>query len=196
MDCVLREWKKTNVLFAPKTLPGYGAFSDTDSVRYAAVSSVDEIEFTGKSQFTFKEILTPLSQTLFYFTEDEVKEEAPPERGAIVFLRSCDFHAVKRLDEIYLRNGEEDYYYKRLRDRVKFVVMGCPESFENCFCVEPARVTTLPSKSGTAPLSSTTGIRSGTPCSKGRRTGRKRCPPPSSAKTRCASSSRTASASR
>ncbi len=136
MDCVLREWKKTNVLFAPTTLPGCGAFSDTDSVRYAEVSSVDEIEFTEKSQFTFKEILTPLSQTLFYFTEDEVKEEALPERGAVVFLRSCDFHAVKRLDEIYLRNGEEDYYYKRLRDRVKFVVMGCPESFENCFCVD------------------------------------------------------------
>ena len=42
---------------------------------------------------------------------------------------------MKRLDEIYLRNGNEDYYYKTLKDKVKFVLMGCSESFENCFCV-------------------------------------------------------------
>ena len=44
-------------------------------------------------------------------------------------------HAVKRLDYMFLQNGPEDYYYKTLRDKVKFVVMGCDHSFENCFCV-------------------------------------------------------------
>ena len=29
-----------------------------------------------------------------------------------------------------------DIYYKRVRDKVKFVVFGCPNSFENCFCVD------------------------------------------------------------
>ena len=136
MDKILGEWAGDNIIFAPKTMPGYGAFSDTDSVRYAEVTSVEEIEFAQKSQFVFKEILTPLSQTLFFFTEDEVKEADAPKRGAVVFLRSCDLHAVKRLDEIYLRNGPEDSYYRRIRDRVKFVLIGCPESFENCFCVD------------------------------------------------------------
>lgn len=64
-------------------------------------------------------------------------KEAHIERnkGAIIFLRSCDLHAVKRLDQIYLKNGFEDYYYKRLRENIKFVLIGCEKSFENCFCV-------------------------------------------------------------
>ena len=44
-------------------------------------------------------------------------------------------HAVKRLDQIYLKNGFEDYYYKRLRENINFVLIGCEKSFENCFCV-------------------------------------------------------------
>ena len=81
-------------------------------------------------------MLTPISQTLFYFTEDSVKEADAPKKGAIVFLRSCDLHGLRRLDDMYLRNGQPDYYYKRLRDRVHFVLMGCDHSFKNCFCVD------------------------------------------------------------
>lgn len=136
MNGILESWSKDYVIFAPKRLPGLGAFSDTDDIRYAEVKSIEEIEFKEKSRFTFKEFLTPLSETLFYFTEEETKEADPVKRGAVIFLRSCDLHAVKRQDEIYLRNGNEDYYYGRLRDRVKFVLIGCPESFENCFCVD------------------------------------------------------------
>lgn len=136
MDRILKEWSGSSVLFAPRLMQGYGAFSDTDSVRYGEIASVQDIEFAQKSQFVFKEILTPLSQTLFYFTEDEVKEASPPKKGAVVFLRSCDLHAVKRQDEIYLQNGPEDSYYHRVRERVKFVLIGCPKTFENCFCVD------------------------------------------------------------
>ncbi len=39
------------------------------------------------------------------------------------------------MDDIYLRNGQEDYYYKRIRENAKFILMGCENSFENCFCV-------------------------------------------------------------
>lgn len=136
MNQLIEEWGRTHVVFAPKLMPGLGAFSDTDSVRYGEVTSVEEIEFARKSEFVFKEYLTPLSETLFYFTENEVKEADPPRRGAVIFLRSCDLHSVRRQDEIYLRNGPEDSYYRRVRDRVRFVLMGCPESFENCFCVD------------------------------------------------------------
>ena len=45
-------------------------------------------------------------------------------------------HAVKRMDEIYLRNGLEDFYYKRIREKTKFILMGCSKSFESCFCVD------------------------------------------------------------
>ncbi len=133
---VFNQWSKENYIYAPKKFAGKGAFSDTDSVRYDEINRVDEIEFDLKSNFSFKEFLLPLSETLFFFTEETVKEANPPKKGAIILLRSCDYHAVKRLDEIYLKNGHEDYYYKRLRDRVKFILIGCEQAFDNCFCVD------------------------------------------------------------
>jgi len=133
---VFRQWKKDSVIYAPKLLKNGGAFSDTDSVHYGEIQSIEEIVFDKKSDFSFKEILLPISETLFYFTENSVKEPDAPVKQAIIFLRSCDLHAVKRLDTMYLHNGAEDPYYKRLRDRVKFVLMGCKESFESCFCVD------------------------------------------------------------
>ncbi len=136
MNRILEEWGKSRVVYAPRRFQGKGAFSDTDCVRYGEVTTLEEIEFAEKSRFTFKEFLTPLSETLFFFTEDQVKEADPPKRGAVIFLRSCDLHAVKRLDEIYLRNGPADSYFQRVRERVKFVLMGCPQSYENCFCVD------------------------------------------------------------
>ncbi len=133
---VLNEWSKAYAVYAPKLFKDGGSFSDTDRIRYGEIHTIEEIIFDRKSDYSFKEVLLPLSQTLFFFTEDTVKEAAPPLKGAIILLRSCDLHAVKRLDEIYLKNGCEDYYYKRLRDKVKFILMGCQHSFENCFCVD------------------------------------------------------------
>ena len=56
-------------------------------------------------------------------------------RQRLIFLKSCDFHALKRLDDMYLKNGAEDYYYRRMRENTVFAVMGCKESGKNCFCV-------------------------------------------------------------
>lgn len=127
---------KNYELYAPKKIEGGGHFSDTHSIRYEKIQKVEEVELELKSNFSFKEILLPLSQTLFYFTEDEIKEADGPKKGAIIFLRSCDLHSVRRLDEIYLKNGFEDYYYKRIRENVKFALIGCKQSYENCFCVD------------------------------------------------------------
>jgi anaerobic sulfite reductase subunit A len=136
MNSIFDKLSETYYLYAPKKIKGGGAFSDTDSIKYGQISKVEEIVFDKKSNYSFKEVLLPLSQTLFFYTEDQVKEADGPKKGAIIFLRSCDLHAVKRLDEIYLKNGFEDYYYKQLRENVKFVLMGCQETFENCFCVD------------------------------------------------------------
>ncbi|MBW5396285.1 anaerobic sulfite reductase subunit AsrA [Brachyspira pilosicoli] len=128
--------KKYYLIYAPKNFKGTGTFSDTDIVRYDYISNIDDIEFNKKSNYSFKESILPITQTLFYFTEDEVKEaNIEREKPALIFLRSCDLHAIKRLDQIYLKNGFEDYYYKRLRDNIKFVLIGCSKSFDNCFCV-------------------------------------------------------------
>jgi len=136
VDRILEKLADDYLIYAPKRYEGGGRFSDTDCIRYGEISSIAEVEFGEKSAYSFKEILTPISQTLFYFTEDTVKEADPGKKGAVIFLRSCDLHAVKRLDDMYLNNGTEDYYYKRIRDRVRFVLMGCSSAFDSCFCVD------------------------------------------------------------
>lgn len=134
-DRLFRYWFTEYRIFAPKAFSGGGRFSDTDCVRYGEVQSAGEIEWEKKSLYSFKEVLQPVSETLFYFTENEIRETDAPNKGAILFLRSCDLHALKRMDAMYLHNGKEDYYYSRLRSRIRIVLMGCRHSYENCFCV-------------------------------------------------------------
>ena len=107
LDETLKRLAKTYSIYAPKTFEGEGAYSDTNRIRYGTITSLSEINFEEKSEFSYKEILTPISETLFYFTENEVKEADGPKKGAIIFLRSCDLHAVKRMDDIYLNNQFE-----------------------------------------------------------------------------------------
>ncbi|ATD54524.1 anaerobic sulfite reductase subunit AsrA [Clostridium chauvoei] len=134
-NIALKELSKEYKIYAPKVLEGKGTFSDTDIVRYGEISKIEEIEFEKKSQFSYKEVLLPITQTLFFFTEDEVKEAKVEEKSLLIFLRSCDMHSLKRIDDIYLRNGFVDPYYEKVREKAKFILIGCPESFDNCFCV-------------------------------------------------------------
>ncbi len=129
-------------VFAPVLKKGEGTFSDVDIVRYDKVNSLEEIEFDKKSDYSFKEALLPINETIFYFTEDETHVPKGPQKERLIFLRSCDLHAVKRLDQIYLNNKFEDFYYKRTREMTKFVLMGCPESCKSGFCVSMGTNTT------------------------------------------------------
>lgn len=127
-----QEWR----ILAPVRKTGQGRFTDTDVVLYDEVHDASEIEFDAKSDYSFKEALTPLSETLFYFTENHVSEAETDPRPVLVFLRSCDLHALKRQDQIYLENGgSQDWFYRRRREKMHFALIGCSHSFENCFCV-------------------------------------------------------------
>ena len=134
MDKIFSELAKDYDVYAPVVKKGDGTFSDVDVVRYDLVSNLDEIEFEKRSDYSFKEALLPINETIFYFTEDETTVPKGPKKERLIFLRSCDIHAVKRLDEIYLRNGYEDFYYKRTREMTKFVLMGCENSCNSGFC--------------------------------------------------------------
>ena len=132
----LKELSKNYKIMAPVSLDKKGTFSDTDVIRYERVSTIEEMELDRKSNFSPKELMLPINQVLFYFTENEFKESDYEGKKLLIFLRACDINGVKRVDEIYLNNGkEEDYYYKRIRENVKFVLVGCKKSFRNCFCV-------------------------------------------------------------
>lgn len=135
-DRLLENYADRYAFYAPKVFEGSGCFSDTDTIRYGEIHSMKEIEFDRKSDYSFKEVLLPISQTLFYFTEDEIKESSAPAKIPVLFLRSCDIHALKRMDDIYLHNTFEDHYYKRVREHLKVVLIGCRNAFESCFCVD------------------------------------------------------------
>ena len=132
---IFHQWAQKYDIFAPKLMEGEGCFSDTDIIRYGKVSSLDEIEWGKKSDYSFKEVLLAINETLFYFTENQTTVPKGPEKDILIFLRSCDLHAVKRLDEIYLKNGFEDFYYARIRNRAKFILMGCETTCSSGFCV-------------------------------------------------------------
>ncbi len=133
---VLGEIGKSYRLYGPVKKIGEGRFTNTDVVRYDFVKSLDELELNEKSDYSFKELLTPLSQTLFFFTEGQTKEADMDTSDVIIFLRSCDLHAVRRLDDIYLNNKFADPFYAKIREHVKFALIGCSHSFANCFCVD------------------------------------------------------------
>ena len=87
-----------------------------------------------KSDYSFKEALLPISETLFYFTDDNASVPEAPKKKRLIFLRSCEMNALRRLDQMYLNNGPEDFYYKRIRQDARFVLMGCDTPFASCFC--------------------------------------------------------------
>lgn len=132
---LLAKWQETYDVYAPVKKVGAGCFSDIDVIRYDRINSLDEIEWDKKSDYSFKEVLLKIRETLFYFTEGHTIVPEGPRKPVMIFLRACDLHALKRIDEIYLRNGFEDYYYARVRNEAKFVLMGCAETCESGFCV-------------------------------------------------------------
>lgn len=69
LNTIFKAWQTEYNLYAPSKFSGGGRFSDTDCIRYGKVSRVDEIVFDQKSEYSFKEVLIPISQTLFFFTE-------------------------------------------------------------------------------------------------------------------------------
>lgn len=130
-------------LYAPVRVPAGGRYAQTDSVLYRKVHSFGEIEFRERSTYPMKEVLTPITQTLFYFTEDEYKESRGPQKDLLVFGRACDLNSIRIQDQIYLHNGEEeDFFYQRVRERTKFVLMECTEQFDGCFCCSVGANTT------------------------------------------------------
>ncbi|MCC2865585.1 anaerobic sulfite reductase subunit AsrA [Ihubacter massiliensis] len=122
-------------IWAPKRFVGKGRYSDTDIIRYDQVHTAGEIEFHEKSDFPAKEVLTPITETLFYFTEDEYRASKETKKKLLIFMRPCDVHAKYHQEKIYLQNGDfADSYYQRMSEKVKVVLMECGEGWDTCFC--------------------------------------------------------------
>lgn len=136
MDEILGRLKEHYHIFAPK-LFNTGAGYKKEVIKYAQIDSIRDVVYDRQSDYSPKEAYYPVSQTMFFFTEDEVIETSlKDDKGIIVFARPCDINGMNRLDNIFLSNGSKmDMYYARLRERVKIVMLECRTSFDLCFCV-------------------------------------------------------------
>lgn len=135
-DDYLLELSKDYRLFAPVLQKGKGKFALTDVVGYGQVSTLSDMVLDQKSYYSPKEIFYPIRETLFYFMNNKVEAPEINMKPMVIFLRPCDLNGIKRLDTIFLKNGEiVDFYYKRRRELVKFVMIECTEGFDTCFCV-------------------------------------------------------------
>ena len=107
-------------VYAPKRFPKQGRYSDTDIIRYDKVKTINEIEFNQKSDYSAKEVLAPINETLFYFTENEFKESSAPQKPILLFARPCDINALEVQSKIYEDNGEfQDIYFSRIKNNLK-----------------------------------------------------------------------------
>ncbi len=133
---ILTELSKEYDIYAPKRFLKAGRYSDTDIIRYDIIEKAEDIVFDEKSDFPAKEVLGPITQTLFYFTEDEYRESKVSSKKILIFMRPCDINAMEHQNKIYLQNGGyADLYYQRLQEKVKIVLMECSKGWDTCFCV-------------------------------------------------------------
>lgn len=137
MNDVLREMKKDYHIYAPKHIPDRGMWETDGLIRYQEIETMEEIVTSQQSDFSPKEVIYPVAQTIFTFDENSCRETISKDpKGIIIFARPCDINGLKRLDNMFLANGGiSDIYYKRMRDKVKIFMMECEQSWENCYCV-------------------------------------------------------------
>ena len=76
-DKIFKDLSETYEIWAPKRLKGKGRYSQTDLIRYEKITSAEEIEYKEKSDFPAKEVLSPITQSLFYLSK------------ARLLIRSC-----------------------------------------------------------------------------------------------------------
>ena len=134
---ILSEQEQYYEFYGPKRFREQGMRETDGLIRYAQIHSIDEIVNDEQSDFSSKEIYYPISQSIFRFDEHSIQMTMPgQQKGIIVFARPCDIEGTKRLDNMFLANGGiEDPYYKTMRNKVKFFLLECPESFADCCCV-------------------------------------------------------------
>ena len=133
---VLAALRKDYTVYAPKRFRNQGRYSATDVIRYDEVERWEDIVWDVKSDYPAKEVLTPIQQAIFYFTEDEYRESKGPKKPILILARPCDINAQHVQAKIYAGNGGyTDLYYERMRELVKFAMMECGGGDDTCFCV-------------------------------------------------------------
>lgn len=135
-DAYLSELRENHRVYGPVLQEGKGKFAETDVVGYGQIQTSEDLVLDQKSYYSPKEIFYPIRETLFYFMKDKIETPEIDEKPVLIFVRPCDLNGIRKLDTIFLKNGEEvDFYYLRRRNLVKFMMIECTQGFDTCFCV-------------------------------------------------------------
>jgi anaerobic sulfite reductase subunit A len=124
------------LLVGPILEKAKGTFSDTDKIVYGVFEAFEDLVLEEKAFYSPKEFLMPIRETLFHFIDGQIVEPKIDTKPILIFARPCDLNGIRRLDTIFLKNGDnKDAYYERRRNLVKYVMIECTEGFNTCFCV-------------------------------------------------------------
>lgn len=137
MDEVLKKLQTEYRIYAPVHMPERGMRETDGLIRYQEINKLEDIVTDRQSDFSPKEVIYPVAQTIFRFDENSCRETVSNDpKGIIIFARACDINGLKRLDNMFMANGGVvDTYYSQMRNKVKLFLMECEESWENCYCV-------------------------------------------------------------
>ena len=91
-NTVLHALQRDYRIYAPKKFPKQGRYSDTDIVQDI------------KSDYPAKEVITPIQQAIFYFTEDEYRASKVKTKPILLLARPCDINAQRVQGRIYAGN--------------------------------------------------------------------------------------------
>lgn len=132
-DKFLKRLEEEYDVFAPIAYKNEGRYSNVDSIRYGKISSFNDVVTEKRSDYSAKEVLLPINHLYAVKINGNIvkNEDDDNEKKKIIILRSCDVHAMKRIDSKFLK----DDYYRARREKVKFMVMECPNAFDTCYCV-------------------------------------------------------------
>ena len=115
-------------------------FSELSSKgHYELIDNNDESLFqytTGP--MSFKRFLHPEKRKLW--TADlnkdgfDIHAEKWPSKMAFWGIRSCDLHAIAVLDEVFLNQTYENSWYKKAKEDLFVISVGCTNPSSSCFC--------------------------------------------------------------
>jgi sulfhydrogenase subunit beta (sulfur reductase) len=62
-------------------------------------------------------------------------DQEPAPRRAFLGMRSCDLHAMRIQDRVFLGNGYSDSHYAKRREAIFTIAVNCGTAGGTCFCV-------------------------------------------------------------
>ncbi len=87
---------------------------------------------------SFKKFLHPEKRKLWSADRKEngfdIQSENTPSKMAFWGIRSCDLHAIDILDEVFLNQSFQNSWYKKARENLFVIAVGCTRPSANCFC--------------------------------------------------------------